>query len=115
MTWPRDVHDLAIEFLLGVLANIGVRLIGSPIVPEKIWLRRAAPADRERYERLFYAPVRFEAPCDGLVFSTATLAQRVHGADPALAELLRRQAEERLAKLPRLDRVADRVRRLIAE
>jgi AraC-like DNA-binding protein len=67
------------------------------------------------HKRIFQAPVRFSTTRTELVFEARLLALRIPEADPALAELLQRNAQALLGTSCNGNTVADAVRRAIAE
>jgi AraC-like DNA-binding protein len=116
LDWPNSVRQLVGEYLLGVLGMVARRLFGGALPAEEVWVSWSAPTERRaEYEHVLSVPTRFGAACEAVVLAESFLDQRLSGADPALAKLLDRHAQELLAKLPRADAFAGHVRRLMLE
>jgi AraC-like DNA-binding protein len=101
MDWPDDVRPAVLQYLWAVLGALGARVLGAQVPAEEVWFAHAAPASLRMYEQALRAKVRFNAPCDGALFRPEVLSQSTKTRDPALANLLRRTAENELAKLDR--------------
>jgi AraC-like DNA-binding protein len=78
---------------MAVTRNIMRSLCGPAWRPTEVHLSRRRPADPGPYQRLFEAPVRFDAEESALVFSEKWLDHRLPGADPALHRFLQDQVE----------------------
>jgi AraC-like DNA-binding protein len=115
MVWPPVAQPVAVDFLLGVIWIISLRLFGNDMPRSEIWLRRSGAEGEADYVKMLASPVRFGASADGLLFASDGLERRLPDADPALAKLLQRQADELLARLPRVESIGDQVRRVIQE
>jgi AraC-like DNA-binding protein len=83
------------ERALAALALLGRRHGGPGLVPREVWFAHPIPEDTSEHERIFRAPLRFEAPVDALMLDSAHLDVRVRDADPAL----RRVLEDYLARV----------------
>ena len=59
-------------------------LCGGAWVPSEVLLPHRQPADTAAFDRVFQAPVRFEAEQAALVFPASWLDRTVPGADPDL-------------------------------
>lgn len=103
------------EFLLAAWVRIGRLVTGSDWNPAQVRFGHDRPADDHEHRRFFRAPVHFAMGENTLVLPVALLEMPCIRADPALAALLDRYASERLERAPRNDRLADRVRNLLAE
>lgn len=101
------------EMTLAAVAGLGRLVTGSDWSPLSVDFAHAPPADASEHARIFRAPVRFNADSCQLILDAATLALPIVKADPGLAAVLDRHAEELLAKHPRPDSVIDRARILI--
>jgi AraC-like DNA-binding protein len=75
----------------------------------------SAPDDRREYDAHFRVPLRFDCGYQALVFSRKSLEARSMQGDPTLVPLLRRVAEEELARVPSFDLFSERVRARLAE
>jgi AraC-like DNA-binding protein len=76
------------ERALAALTLLGRRHAGPRFAPREVWFAHPIPEDTLEHERIFRAPLRFEAPVDALVMDTAWLEVRVREADPALRRVL---------------------------
>jgi AraC-like DNA-binding protein len=74
--------------------------------------RRRAP--QEEYEQLLGAPVLFEQPHDTVTFDRSALELPTNNADPTLARILRRQAEEAVSRVRASHHGADGALREVA-
>ena len=105
------------EFLLAAWVRTGRLATGTTWSPMEVRFAHPAPASVEEHRRLFQAPVRFSAAENALTLSDATLSLPCLGADPSLASLMDRYADEHM-RPERSDRqsLADRLRdALVAE
>jgi AraC-like DNA-binding protein len=87
------------EMILGLLLRRSRQFSGEPLRPLAVRFMHRDRAKSPEYERIFDAPVRFDANCDELVFSRDTLDLPFKTAEPRLAELLDYCAESRLTDL----------------
>jgi AraC-like DNA-binding protein len=115
MVWPPVVDTVAVDYLLGIIWIVSLRLFGQDAPRGEIWLQRPAAADQSYYEKLMILPVRFAATVNGLLFPAEALERSLPAADPTLTKLLQRQADELLSRLPRVESIGDQVRRVIQE
>jgi AraC-like DNA-binding protein len=78
---------------LGVAAAFTIlrMLCGPEWTPLEVLLGRRPVAGRAVYDRFFGVHVRFDSDRNGIVFSSAWLGRRVHGASAATRELLERK------------------------
>jgi AraC-like DNA-binding protein len=72
------------------------------------------PEDTVEIEGMFGCPVHGCAPWNGFALSRSTWNLPLRRRDPILAKLLRQQADEAIARLPRMDGVLYDVRRALA-
>jgi len=94
-----SIHDARIQgtdqigdAAVAIMWNIMRGLCGPEWQPVEVCLRREAPADLGAHQRFFWrAPLRFNAPHNALIFSTAWLARPLEPPDPALRQHLLRQ------------------------
>jgi AraC-like DNA-binding protein len=105
---PPVLVDLCFSWIL----NIGRRGTGLPIAPRSVEFSRPA-RHRDMYESHFGCRVKFRAPQNALVFSTADLERRflTHNAD--LLAMLGPQLDAQLATRRADDRAQDQVTRVI--
>jgi len=103
---PR--HPMECMLALAVLQ--GRRAVGEDFAPREVRFAHAAPAQVSEQERLFRAPVRYGCPRSELVLDHAHLSQPQRYAEPRLLEVLDRQLEELLSRLPQARSFPGRVR-----
>jgi AraC-like DNA-binding protein len=72
------------------------------------------PEDTAEIEAMFGCPVRASATWNGVAFSQTTWNLPLRRRDPILAKLLQQQADEAIARLPRMEGVGYDVRRALA-
>jgi AraC-like DNA-binding protein len=87
------------EMILGLFLRRSRQFSGEPLRPLSVRFMHRNRVKSPEYERMFDAPVRFDAECDELVFSRDTLDLPFRTAEPRLAELLDYCAESRLVEL----------------
>jgi AraC-like DNA-binding protein len=116
---PRLAYDLPIppgvmEAVLAVIVRIARETTGTHVRPRKVEFTHASPRDPSPYRKLFDCEVRFGAERNALVLGKGELALPLITADPVLSAILDRHAQEVIAKLPKADSFAQRVRGLLA-
>jgi AraC-like DNA-binding protein len=87
------------EMILGLFLRRSRQFSGEPLRPLSVRFMHRNRVKSPEYERVFDAPIRFDADCDELVFSRDTLELPFRTAEPRLAELLDYCAESRLTEL----------------
>lgn len=90
-------------FFAGALKRIRGALPPAGVAPRAVHLMHAAPADpaaRAAYERALGCPVSFGHPIGEFVFDAGYLALPLLSANPTLHRLVRRHADELLARVP---------------
>jgi AraC-like DNA-binding protein len=108
------IHEAAYEFAIASGVLWARRITGvADRAPLSVHFMHARPASTARHDKLFRCPVHFGAESTQVVMSADALELRMPGAEPALGELLERQAAAMLERLPRSDDVASRVRALL--
>jgi AraC-like DNA-binding protein len=90
------------------------------LVPAEVLFAHEAPADATEHHEFFRSPIHFSGGVNGMVFSDADGARRLHAADSALGGVIRRRLDTALEKLDTRDQPTDvstaaRVRRLLIE
>jgi AraC-like DNA-binding protein len=85
-------------FFSGSFKRIRSALAGAK--PLAVHLMRSAPDDASEYERVFDCPVTFGHPVGEFVFDAPLLDRRLATANATLHRLVRRHAEELLARVP---------------
>lgn len=104
----------AIEFGLAQLVFLVRRATGKEIVPQRVQLQHARPAEIGRHEPIFGKNVEFGAERDSLSFDRATAALPVVTADPSLGELVMAHARALHDRLPENTSWTTRVQRLVS-
>ncbi|HKP58566.1 MAG TPA: AraC family transcriptional regulator [Polyangiales bacterium] len=108
------IHEAAYEFAVAIGVLRARRIAGKPDMnPVSVNFMHARPQNTSRHERLFRCPVYFGAETTHVVVPREHLELRLPGAEPVLNDLLARQADAMLDRLPRADDVASRVRTLL--
>lgn len=69
-----------------------------PFELRRVFFMHRRPADTAEHERIFQAPLEFDAPYDGIEFDAALFAIELRGMDETLVQLLRGHADALLAK-----------------
>ncbi len=114
MDWPEPVRAIVAEYVIGIISCAARRLFGTGMASKEVWTRSPAPRDTRAYEGLLSTPVRFSAPDYGILLKPELFELRPREADPALANLIGRQAESMLAGMRR-ETTAGEVRRAVTE
>ena len=103
------------EFIVAAWLVTARQATGTELVPVEVRFRHARPEDLAEHERLFRAPLRFDAETNGLVLARAELERPLVKADPGLCAVLERHVRELLDGIPRAGQISDRVRPLLAQ
>jgi AraC-like DNA-binding protein len=82
-----------IEMMIAALAYTARRMNPSMPSPHEVCFRHPQRHPLPRYQQVFEAPVRFEAGFTGVVFSEASLALPILGADLFMGKYLQQQVE----------------------
>jgi AraC-like DNA-binding protein len=112
---PRlSIHEAAYEFVVALGILRARRMTGiETLAPIEVSFTHPRPADTRRHEKLLRCRVRFGMPVTQIVMSAESLEMRMASAEPALGQILERQAEAMLERLPRSDTLAARVRSVL--
>jgi AraC-like DNA-binding protein len=112
-TAPDHVYRQVVEgYLMGWLRR-GRELTGVAWSPCAVRFRHAQPAKLDNHQRLFRCVLLFGQRTDELELDRSLLALRIRSAEPGLAAILDRYADEMLARLPHSDDLAGRVREAV--
>ena len=103
------------EFIVAAWLRTGRFAAGRDWDPDEVRFAHHAPADVREHARFFRAPVRFAAGENSLVIPGGVLDSPCQGADPVLASLVDRHAEDRIKSHPASASVVDRVRSVLEE
>ena len=87
-------------FFVGALKRIRGALPPAGLAPREVHLMQAAPADASEYERVLGCRVTFGHPIGEFVFDASYLEVRLLSSNPTLHRLVRRHADELLARVP---------------
>lgn len=80
------------------------------VPPIEVTFRHPRPEYHAVFEQVFGVPTRFDAEHDAIVFHVSMLEHRLHGADPVLHAVLRRQADHELSLLTTRSALPNKVR-----
>lgn len=95
---PISARQGVEQAMAGTL-NVFMMLIGKKIVPERVMLRYPKPKDPSEYERIFQAPVTWNAPSNTLVFSHRQLLSPVLSYDESMMGLFCDLIKKRFSEL----------------
>jgi AraC-like DNA-binding protein len=108
---PRHLSEcIAAQWMLRARA-----LLGRPFVPRRVELMHAPPDDVSEHRRFFGVPLAFLSDGNGLRFDATLLDAPLVHSDPSLALVLRRHADDLLARLPTPAGIAAKLRRQLTE
>lgn len=116
---PRPWSQARIDLELASLITFARHFTGMPVQAQRVTLRQAAPAYRERYTEVFGCTIAFEQPDDALQFRAPDLDLPLISANADIDTLLLGAAESRLERIEAGDgdglrsRVSQAVRRLL--
>lgn len=97
LTGPMPDH--LSDFIVAQWVLRGERLTGSRARIARVWLTRSAPDDLAHHRRVFDVPLGFDADRNAAWFDAAFLDLPIASADASLSTVLRRHADDLLAKL----------------
>jgi AraC-like DNA-binding protein len=104
------------EFVLAGLAHGIRRETGDHhLDPSEVHFAFARPASVNEYGRFFRAPVRFSRASNALLYPRGTLERPLRGAEPELREVLERRVRDVIARLPKLQSVAEDARAVLGD
>ena len=104
------------EFLLaGLTYGIRRETGDAKLDPSQVHFAFARPASLDAYRRIFRAPVRFSRENNALLYPRGTLERPLRGAEPELREVLERRVRDVIARLPRLESVAEDARAVLGD
>src|SRR5215475_2547318 len=92
---PRQRYD----YMALIMLTFCRWVLGRPIKPLAAAFMHRAPVSLAAYDEAFGAPLRFDAPFNGLLISSADLASKLPTAAPDLSDLHDRMAEQALRSL----------------
>jgi AraC-like DNA-binding protein len=110
----RVFRQVAEGYLVGWLRR-GRELTGVDWSPRMVRFRHPQPAKLDNHVRLFRCDLAFDQPTDEIELDRSLLALRIRSAEPGLAAILDQYAGEMLARLPRADDLAGRVREAVVK
>jgi len=103
------------EFTVAALVVGGRQATVSKWSPRAVRFSHRPPADCSEHRRIFAAPVHFECETNEIVIAHEALELPLRQADPALCTILETQLREAIRRLPRGERLVDRVVRVMSE
>lgn len=110
------VSAIATEFVLGSLLHRACHAVGRPVTPSRVEFAGPAPRSHSELAEAFGTDrIAFGAEVSTLTFSRADLGLPLRRADPVLARLLRRIADDQLAVPERIPRWIERFREVLTE
>jgi len=101
------------ESAITALVQFARDMTGTRVTPAAVDFINPRPADTGPYETYFGCPVTFEREVTRVVLPARLLTLPLRRPDPALRELLEREARERLSTLPDRDDLSRDVRRAV--
>ena len=96
------------QFNLAIAFNIA-RRISRELSLLEVWFAQPAPASVELHEKVFRAPLRFEAPFHALIARTADMTRPLPTANEVFRARVIRQADKLLSALPSVEFFEDKV------
>lgn len=109
------VSAIGTEFVLGSLLQRARHATGQPLMPSRVEFAGPAPRSHTELARAFGAgQLYFDAEVSAMTFSRADLDLPLRRADPVLARILRRIADEQLAVPERIPQWIERFREVLA-
>lgn len=97
-----------------IMLILRFRLVyGKQFKPDTICFTHSAPPDTSLHQRLFRSPVKFGQAVNRLAFSRDVLNAPLPQSDPELAEMLERQAQYLLRRLPPEENIGEVVREVL--
>lgn len=103
----EQIYDLAMAIAFNILRG----LCGAAWAPKEVTLSRRRPPLLRPYERVFCAPVRFNAECSAILFPEHWLDTPIETADAALRRMLQEQVD--LLDMEEAGQMSEEVRRLL--
>ena len=104
------------EFTLASIIVIGREIVAGGIQPVAVEFMHGLPLDTSEHIRIFGVLPRFAARVNALELEAATMCRPILTADPALSQIIERQAEAALGSLgPAPETTTERVRRILGK
>lgn len=101
-----------VEAVMACVLNLTRWITGDRFEIRALTLTTSPGTDREKYQELLNAPVRFDAPANALVFSPSLQATPLIQANAAMRDQLKQLADQALAELDH-DSLGSRVQALL--
>ena len=110
-------HPARTEFGLATIIRLARDTTGAGITPREVCFSHKAPPNAAEQTRFFGRRPRFNAGANSLILSAEDAARPLTGADPALAEIVRKRLDKLLAAraVAQSGAVTTRVRALMVE
>jgi AraC-like DNA-binding protein len=104
----------ALEHGFAATVALGRQLTGvADIAPRAVYFAHPAPADTREHQRVFRAPVHFDADAYAMDFDASVLELPLPAADPALRRVLESYAQTLADQVPSTFGIASRVRHVL--
>jgi AraC-like DNA-binding protein len=103
------------DFVLGSTMAFIRRNAESSVNAAEVHFAHPEPAYVDLYPQYFHCPVYFGSTANEIVFDTATLNTPMARSDPKVSEACEQHARQLLGRLPAVEGMAGRVRRIIIE
>lgn len=99
-----EIHEAAYEFAVAIGILRARRMTGDDsLAPIAVHFKHPRPASTRRHEAIFRCPIHFGSDSTQVVMLADALERKLPAAEPELAEILAKQAEVMLERLPRGD------------
>lgn len=114
-TDPRGASWHAADCTLASIVAVGRAITGKQWKVNKICFQHAKPKSINEYRQYFSCPLEFLCDKNSIEFDKKLLQTIIPDSDPALNNILRRQADEMLKSLPKTENILARVREQLAK
>ncbi len=112
---PFGRREQEVCFFLGQWLTWGRKLVGDAVTPDEVRMRWSGPRDAAPLDAFFRCPVRFGAPDDALVFSSAVSGLRLPEQTPELGEMFKSYAAAMIRRISAQPPFVDLVRETLSE
>jgi AraC-like DNA-binding protein len=109
MEYAVDQPASMVEYDFAIALNLARRVTRGELSPREVWFAHPAPQDITAHARLFRAPLRFDAPWNGIICAAEYYTRALPTANEHLRDRIVRQAEHMLGALPSVDLFEDKV------
>jgi AraC-like DNA-binding protein len=109
MEFQADEPAALVEYNFAVLLNLGRRITKRDLTPKEVWFTHAPPAHPQAHAQLFKAPIRWNAPFNGIIAAASDYTAPLPTTNEQLRTRIIQQAERMLSALPSVDLFEDKV------